>query len=895
MATIINANEAGKFVDTPLFLQCKTKQDIIIKDVPSFDASSFVEATGYTLEKDGNITATFKRGETMFLVDDKEVSNDLYDLSIIYLAKEKIWKITITVEHEHVNNCKIKNLKLAITVAIPEFIDIKIKFSCQAGKQCIESLLAIDLGNTRSCVLLCEDIKNITRNEGMQIHRVPLFSYTDNKISDIGVFDSFVSFSKISGVSFTRVGREAIPVANTLRGLRGSGDFYLSSPKRYYWDCDENLNGWRALGAKKTSTTLKGITSAECLREFFDSESSNSLPRAAILSSMLIEILEQAETYINSSGFYSVNDLPKVISHVCVTYPAGWSEQERKKYHEVLESAVKIYQSQRCNATAPIVLDVTCDEATAVLLCYIYGEIAKYSGYADSWLGAIGRSSACVSGTHARIAVIDVGGGTSDLAIVNIQNKKSDNGLNLQIDKLYKDGTNKAGDLLLQKVTELILVKKIATGTIGKSAPKDIKDSYITKFSSRLNALSTDARVKQLTRRFWFPLAIDFISAVNNGATTVKVPDSVSLLVEIINEHSEEWTKNNVEGNLSELTIAEADKKALSKIVTTTFRETAKLFGAAIYAFDADIVILSGKTTETKQVAQIFQKYCYLPDNRFIPMWNYMIGDWCSIADAGRISDSKYTTAIGAVIYEVSNQNFPIHSLEATIKTQNAPGLNDGNCLWGVANNGYFFAADAIMKPGVNECWIPFVGRPKLLARRRFAVDASEVSISYELRIKPFKKQLQEWQQLKNNYQGCMSDYFDIFCDCDSLSMAELIIARKNNKPLKSDKIKIHIGIDSTDDTNSAVVIKAVDAMYEDGTAVSKEDILLWPKPKERFLREPINVKLTMQTDSYSRALIIIDEVAGKYADGTLVNKNELEIRIRTSGEDLFWLDSGKI
>ena len=83
--------------------------------------------------------------------------------------------------------------------------------------------------------------------------------------------------------------------------------------------------------------------------------------------------------------------------------------------------------------------------------------------------------------------------------------------------------------------------------------------------------------------------------------------------------------------------------------------------------------------------------------------------------------------------------------------------------------------------------------------------------------------------------------------------------------------------------------------MYEDGTAVSKEDILLLPKPKERFLREPINVKLTMQTDSYSRAMIIIDEVAGKYADGTLVNKNELEIRIRTSGEDLFWLDSGKI
>ena len=891
MATIINVADAIKYADTPLFLQCKTTQDIIIRDVPSIDAATISEKLGYETDKSGNAFYSVTRGESYF---EGNAVNDLYDLQIAYLKKEKQWKITIGIEHKDVNSCRIKKLRLAIPLAIPEVFDFKIQFSCQAGLQCIEAMLAIDLGNTRSCALLCDDIRNITHHGGIQIHKVPLYSYTDSKTSDIGVFDSYVSFSKIAGVSFTRIGKEAIPVANTLRGLKESGDFYLSSPKRYFWDSDENLNGWKVLNNGKSAISLSDMPVAKMLASMFGTTDIDTLPRSAILASMLVEILEQAETYINSSHFFSVSALPKVISHVCVTFPAGWSEQERRKYRDVLQAAVNVYQSQRCNTSAQITLDVTCDEATAVLLCYIYGEISKYSGFADTWLSAIGRTSLYNSAeTHARIAVIDVGGGTSDLAIVNVQNKKSETGLNLQIDKLYKDGTNKAGDLLLQKVTEQILVEKIAAGTIASNAPKNVKASYSSQFSQRLNTLSADARVKQLTRRFWFPLAIEFISRVNHGESKIGLPDSFSLLLEIIKDHPD-WTGNNVNEDLSEITITDADKRLFEKIVTTTFRDTAKLFGAAIYAFDADIVILSGKTTETKQVSQVFQKYCYLPDNRFIPMWNYMIGDWCTVADAGKINDSKYTTAIGAVLYDVANHNFPIQSLEASIHTQNAQGLNDGNCLWGIANNGYFFASDAILKPGCNENWVAFSGHPKLIARRRFDVDATEVSISYELRFKPFKRRVQEWNQLCQNYSAYMTEHFVIKCD-DNIPAGEFLIARKSTKSLKTPKVTVTVGFNDADDTRTSISIIAVDGLYEDGTPVSKDDIILCQKPKDRLPNGNINVKLLLQTDSQARATISIAEVNGKYMDGALVAKDDLEIRIRTSGEDLFWLDSGKI
>ena len=75
----------------------------------------------------------------------------------------------------------------------------------------------------------------------------------------------------------------------------------------------------------------------------------------------------------------------------------------------------------------------------------------------------------------------------------------------------------------------------------------------------------------------------------------------------------------------------------------------------------------------------------------------------------------------------------------------------------------------------------------------------------------------------------------------------------------------------------------------------AEKDILLRQKPQDRLPDGNINVKLLLQTDSNSRATISIAEVNGKYSDGALVNKEDLEIRIRTSSEDLFWLDSGKI
>ena len=901
MAVILTAAEAAKYKNSVFYLQCKPLQEIVIRcdqNIPRFDTSAVAEALGYSVDTSGNISASFHRGESGHYEGEEFIVNELYDLDIVYQAQTHSWHLTVAIDNaDREELCQIKNLKLAVPIFLSEITDFVMRFACHACQSCIESMLAIDLGNTRSCMLLCEDVRNTTHASGIQLHKVPLISYTDNKVSDVGVFDSFVSFSEVAGTSFTRIGKEAIPVANNLRGSRESGDFYLSSPKRYYWDDDDNLNGWKAWGKHNQAKSLEALPMARKLSECFPQTEAATMPRSSVLAGMFMEILEQTEAFINNSESYAVNKLPKLLTHVCVTYPSGWSIAEQERYQVVLEKALKLYASQRCGNKKDITLDVSCDEASAVLLCYIYGEISKYSGKVDSWLEAVGRTDSLGGGTHARIAVIDVGGGTSDLAIVNLQNmNRSSSNCHLRMDKLYKDGTNKAGDLMLRNVVKRILLPRVAEGIVSKDAPKEARNRFIERFGGFLNNLTGDARVKQLSRRFWFPLAIDFLQAVNSGKRDIHLPDALSLLVEILKDHAEDSIRNNLDDSFGSISIESDDKAAVRKIVTQTFRETAKLFGAAIYAFDADIVILSGKTTENSEVARIFQKYCYLPKSRFIPMWNYMIGDWCTVADAGRISDSKYTTAIGASLYSIINQHYPIQNIDAMIETGNVSGINDGNCYWGIANNGNFDAEDAVMYPGRSECWIPFSGHPKLLARRRFNVDSSEIAISYELRLKPFKQQQFEWKKKLERYSYDMMRSFAVeFVDVQLAEGSYLLVRKDTGRELRSTQIKVVLGRDLADDSHTAVIVREVEGLFKDGSRVTADDIRLYLKPRERELQNSIDVKLQLYSDVYGRADITVEEVNGKYSDGALVTPDDLELRIKTSDEGLFWLDSGKI
>ncbi len=142
----------------------------------------------------------------------------------------------------------------------------------------------------------------------------------------------------------------------------------------------------------------------------------DKIPRSAILSGMILELLEQGSNYINSPEFAGA-PMKRRISRVCITYPTAWAESELPSYERKLLGGIEIFSG--VNSTVVPTLDVGCDEATAVLTGYVFSEIRKYGNIGENWINFVGRTPPFKNAT-ARIAVIDIGGGTSDLVIADV-------------------------------------------------------------------------------------------------------------------------------------------------------------------------------------------------------------------------------------------------------------------------------------------------------------------------------------------------------------------------------------------------------------------------------------------------------------------------------------------
>lgn len=618
----------------------------------------------------------------------------------------------------------------------------------------LECLLALDLGNTRSYAILVDDIRDDCRNSNdPKIHELPLFSRISPEWGAIerGVFESIITLchsAHVNGVlkkfapfSFMTIGLDALYARRILTKSEEPGDFSLSSPKRYFWCEDPHPAGWKSVVYDDGSFDVLSLNGplADELRG-----GGKTLSRSGILSGMIVEIIEQAERFANSFLFMSATGFfrPRTISEICITYPASWSNSEVRQYKNTIERGIKAFSSKR---SLPVPrLDISCDESSAVMLNYIYGEVRKYGGVGENWILSVGRKDPEHLGANpyptARIAVIDIGGGTSDLVIADVTDTVEGNGIQLDIQRRFHDGINKAGDIFLREIVREIALPKVSD-ELFKGIDKDSKEAS-AKLGDYLNTNSNDPSVKNLARSFWFPLAIKILEKCKGNNKDIKI--DLSGIIEYAGDLEELAKSYFPRVAVTEIKNKEIDFSDISdivrKIARKTFSGVAKSFGSAISAFDCDIVLFAGKASEVEVIKEVFKSAIPLPEDKFIPLWNYYIGDWCSLAKNGIIADPKVTTVLGAAVYSLANLRAPCMHGNIQIKTSSAPGIEENNALWGIITNGNpdFDIDKAILTREKEQVWIPFYGST-LIARKRFPAQSYEASPSYELRLNPGK------------------------------------------------------------------------------------------------------------------------------------------------------------
>ncbi len=452
-----------------------------------------------------------------------------------------------------------------------------------------------------------------------------------------------------------------------------------SSPKRYYWDQrmvgKNNTNTWSMVLNKEDAhygslDTLPPL-SGELLRfmredgEIMDIDREvvdfaepkpgrPGHPRAATLTWMLIEILEKCWSLLNSSAFHENGAFKeRRIKNLIATYPSGWTQHEIACYKERFQEALNIFQIMNFpRDERRIMLNMSIDEAVASQLPIVFSEIHRLGDDSIQWLRIAGKER----GGHkaVRIMNIDIGGGTSDIAVVEYQGNDIAYGVDLKSTLLFKDGAAIAGDDLLKRIIEEVLLPNIL---VKSDNPREI----IEKFTMECSNLTDSSERSRHVRLCLIPVATTILSSLS-ARRDIRALDPIAdaNIIENNWREFEEYARIPAASNR----IIEFDPEAVNTLIREVFCDIFRI--CAIYAanYDVDMVILSGKTTELPEILKLAREHLPIFKERIVVSLHYKTGDWYPFGTRD-IGDAKSVTAVGCALYYALNtgliSNWSLH------------------------------------------------------------------------------------------------------------------------------------------------------------------------------------------------------------------------------------------
>lgn len=578
--------------------------------------------------------------------------------------------------------------------------------------------LILDVGNTHTCGVLIEDHDDA--NDGLrQTAELQVRSLSEPQYLNDPLFTSRVEFSEArfgkqhfsveSGrddafvwPSIVRVGDEARALAMQRVGTEGSSG--ISSPRRYLWDETPALQDWRF-------SQMHGKTQREPLATAFplmnlmndDGQPLFSLPheerlpvfspqysRSTLMTHMLCEILAQALGQINSVatrlrlGFPAS---PRQLRTLILTLPSAMPKQEREIFRQrMFEALALVWKAmgwhpqdedfttakQREKSVVPVPeIQMEWDEASCGQLVWLYNEaISHYAGRTESFFNALARPDRQpepgVDPARAlRVASIDIGGGTTDMAIVHYQ-LDDGVGANVKITPhlLFREGFKVAGDDLLLDIIQRCVLPSLQTALQGAGVT-DAAALLATLFGDS-GRIDTQAILRQQTAlQLFMPLGHAILSAweqsdINDpfaglhatfGDLLIRRPTSnVMNYIQQAIDHalpsgSPAFDVFNVPLQIQFSQLQEA-------LLAGQFTLTTPLHAVceAISHYHCDILLVTGRPTCLPGVQALIRHLQPVPVNRIVWMDKYQVHEWYPFSQQGRIGNPKSTAAVGAML-----------------------------------------------------------------------------------------------------------------------------------------------------------------------------------------------------------------------------------------------------
>jgi hypothetical protein len=422
-------------------------------------------------------------------------------------------------------------------------------------------------------------------------------------------------------------------------------------------------------------------------------------PRTLMIGA-LYELLCQAYAHINSSSYRRMTaevGRMRQLRTLTLTYPSGMIAAERLQLQKQAYKAISIFMQTlgRSQGVQPE-LKLSVDEASAVHLTYIWSEVQKLGRRPTLWFSVMGRQPApqpeaeaepspppeqpsrrlspgrghsrrgrhraergskqdasSAEGPEVRIACIDIGGGTSDLMIAKYTCDADLGGDVIRGETLHRDGISMAGDHLVKRLLETIIVPQFAD-VVGLEL-NDVETLFGKEVPA--NRHFRAERIHWINRLF-VPLAQAYLeNAVDEVEENIShtdpnlvAPEVVQSLQERINR---EWKagKYNVKQDLN----LYYDREEFEDVVDSVFADLLLDFCESIVEHKADVVLLAGQPTKLRYIRRLVETFLPLPKSRIIPMFGRYAGTWYPYQNPdglnpGVIVDPKSTVVVGAAI-----------------------------------------------------------------------------------------------------------------------------------------------------------------------------------------------------------------------------------------------------
>jgi len=578
--------------------------------------------------------------------------------------------------------------------------------------------LILDVGNTHTCGVIIEDQGDA--NDGLrQTAELQVRSLSEPQFLNEPLFTSRLEFSEArfgkqhfsveSGredafvwPSIVRVGDEARKLAMQRLGTEGNSG--ISSPRRYLWDETPVLQDWR-FSQMNSKSQREPLATAFPLMNLMndDGQPLYTLPlderlpvfspqysRSTLMTHMLCELLAQALGQINSVatrlrlGFPAS---PRQLRTIILTLPSAMPKQEREIFRRRMFEAIALVwkamgwhpqdddfsnSKQRDKSVVPVPqIQMEWDEASCGQLVWLYNEaISHYAGQTETFFASLARPDRIgtpdeMPGRALRVASIDIGGGTTDMAIVHYQ-LDDGTGSNVKITPhlLFREGFKVAGDDILLDIIQRCVLPALQT-QLQKSGITDAAALMATLFGDS-GRIDTQAVLRQQTTlQLFMPIGHAILSAWEQSDINDPLAGLHATFGELLSQQPTRNVMNYLKQAIDHALPASApafDLFAVPLQVNFSDLQAAMLGGQftltapihavceAISHYGCDVLLVTGRPGCLPGVQALIRHLQPVPVNRMVWLDKYRVHEWYPFSQQGRIGNPKSTAAVGAML-----------------------------------------------------------------------------------------------------------------------------------------------------------------------------------------------------------------------------------------------------